>query len=173
MKKIALIILAFMGSSMLFAQKKDVASLQETIDYLSQKSKEIIGYTKMSVAQKVFINKKTIADGHVRKTATGIEVSNSIKTEGDATVNSFVFNPKHIVSIVNNSNETVSAESPVGTLNITFIGKVALNNVGGNTTTVDNATFNFLQSDPDNAKRIINAFMHLKKLYKIEDSSFE
>ena len=173
MRKIALLALTFMNVLTLSAQKKAPATLEETIEYLSQKSKEIIGYTKMSISQKVFINKKTIADGHVKKTPNGIEISTSYKTEGDASVNSTVFNPKHILSISNNSNETVNAESPVGTLNIIFIGKVALNSTEGNTTTVDKTTFNFLQSDPDNAKRIINAFMHLKKLYKIEDINFE
>lgn len=173
MTKIALLILTFMNVLTLSAQKKEPATLEETIDYLSQKSKEIIGYTKLTISQKVFINKRIIADGHVRKTPNGIEIFTSYKTEGDAAVTSTLFNPKHIVSITNNSSETVNSESPVGTLNIIFIGKVALNNSGGNSLAVEKTTFNFLQSDPDNAKRIINAFMHLKKLYKIEDSSFE
>ena len=173
MIKIALLMLAFMSATSLSAQKKDAATLQETIDYLSQKSKEIIGYTKLMVSQKVFINKKIIADGHVRKTPNGIEIFTSYKTEGDASVTSTLFNPKHIVTITNNSIETVNSESPVGTLNIIFIGKVALNNSEGSSAAVEKTTFNFLRSDPDNAKRIINAFMHLKKLYKIEDSSFE
>lgn len=173
MTKIALLVLTLISVFTLSAQKKEPATLEETIDYLSQKSKEIIGYTKMSISQKVFINKKVIGDGHVKKTANSVEIFTSYKTEADATVNSTVFNPKHIVSIVNNSNETVSSESSVGTLNIIFIGKVALNNIEGKTTTVDKITFNFLQSDPDNAKWITNAFMHLKKLYKIEDINFE
>lgn len=173
MTKTALLLLVFMNVLTLSAQKKEPASLEETINYLSQKSKEIIGYTKLTISQKVFINKKIIADGHVRKTPNGIEILNSYKTEGEAAVTSTLFNPKHIVSITNNSSETVNSESPVGTLNIIFIGKVALSNSEGSSTAVEKTTFNFLQSDPDNAKRIINAFMHLKKLYKIEDSSFE
>lgn len=173
MRKIALLVFTFMNVLTLSAQKKEPATLEETIEYLSQKSKEIIGYTKLTMSQKVFINKRIIADGHVRKTSNGIEISSSYKTEGDAAITSTLFNPKHIVSITNNSSETVNSESPVGTLNIIFVGKVALNNSGGNSSAVEKATFNFLQSDPDNAKRIINAFMHLKKLYKIEDSSFE
>lgn len=173
MKQISLMLILMLGCKEIFSQKKEAATLDETINYLSQKSKEIIGYTKYAVTQKIFINKKVVAEGHVKRTASGIEILNSYKTADASAVYSTVFNPKHIVSIVVNSNETVSTESPVGTLSISFIGKVALNNKEGITNSVDKTTFDFLQTDPDNAKRIINAFMHLKKLYKSEDSSFE
>lgn len=173
MKKFGCLLLICLASGFLQGQKKGVATREETIDYLNQKAREVIGYDKAGISQKIFVDKKTISDGHVKKTATGIEVYVAYKTDTYSIFNTSTFNPKHILSITNTSSEAVSKSSTIGTLEIKFIGKTALYNNNGNTDAVERIVFNFMQSDPANERRVINAFNHLKELYKQEDAYFE
>jgi hypothetical protein len=173
MKTVLLVLWATLCVTRLQAQKKEVASREETIEYLNQKCREIVGHAKISISQKIFRDKKTITEGHFKQTASGVEVFISYKTPTYTFFTYTAFNPKHIVSVTNSSAETVAADSPVGTLEIKLIGKTAIFNNNGDSSTVDKLTINFLQTDPGNQSRIINALNHLKKLYQAEDAMFE
>ena len=161
------------GIGILHAQKKEFATQDETIEYLNQKAKEIVGYNKVSIAQKVFRDKRIISEGHFKRTATGVELYVAYKNPAYTFFTNTSFNPKHILSITNTSKQTVTDDSPIGTLEIKFVGKVALFNNNGEIATVDKTIINFLQTDPANEGRIVKALMHLKTLYMAEDQMFE
>ena len=173
MKHICIILLTACSLGTLSAQKKDSIGIDETIAYLNLKTAEIVGYDKLGISQGIFINKKKVDDGYLRKTKTGVEIFNNFKIAEKSFFTTVYFNPKHIVSIRNTSNDNVNKESPVGTIEIKFIGKVVIFNNNGESSTVDKINFNFLQTDPENMKRIYKAFMYLKALYVVEDSRFE
>jgi hypothetical protein len=155
------------------SQQKENATKEQTIEYLNQKAKEIIGFNKVTVTQKAFLNKRTVSDAHLRKTANGIELYVVYHTPEYTFFTYTSFNPKHIISITNTSKDVVAQDSPIGTFEIKFIGKTALFNNNGDSSTVERTTFNFLQSDPANGARILNALTHLKNLYKADDALFE
>jgi hypothetical protein len=170
-KRIVLLLLVGLNT-MASAQKKEVISKEATIEYLNQKAKEEVGHTKISVGQKIFIIRQTVYDAHFKKTATGVEIYISFHTANSSANFSAAFNPKHIVSITNISKETLSLESAIGIMELKFIGRTALFNNNGDTTTVNKVDFHFLQTDPDNPRRIEKAFLHLRDLFKAEDATF-
>lgn len=155
------------------AQDKENEAKKETIGYLNQKTKEIIGFNKLAVSQKVFLNKRTITDGHLKQTNSGVEifVVYTTPTYSMYTYNSF--NPKHIVSITNSSAESLAPDSPVGTLEIKLVGKTAIFNNNGDSSNVQKVILNFLQADPGNEGRIVKALLRLRDLFKTEDAMFE
>lgn len=172
MKRIVILLWACLMVLAVSAQKKEKVSKEETIEYLNQKAKEAIGHEKISIAQAIFVNKKTVTDAYLKRTASGVELYVNFHSPNASSYTYTAFNPKHIISITNTSRQKLTLESPVGVLEIKFIGRTALYNNNGDTTTVDRTNFHFLQTDADNQKRIEKALLHLRDIFKTEDNTF-
>lgn len=133
-------------------------NLEQTIDFLDDKARQTIGYSKVELDKR----SATVKYSSIQKINSGIRIN----TGFDAYQTFYEFDPAYISEV---SDYSMDKYSPVGQLYIRFSQKVVMKSltIDGKTTryTQDHVHFTYLAAEPTNHDKIKNALLRLKSLY--------